>query len=36
MISPITKRLACGDEGIGAMADIGDIVASIRQTVAVS
>jgi phosphopantothenoylcysteine decarboxylase len=28
IVDPVVKRLACGDEGMGAMADIGDIVAA--------
>lgn len=31
IVLPIEKRLACGDIGIGAMADIGDIVTSVGR-----
>ena len=27
---PVTKRLACGETGVGAMADIGDIVRAVE------
>ncbi|KAJ3216639.1 hypothetical protein HK099_005787 [Clydaea vesicula] len=30
-LDPITKQLACGDYGIGAMADVKDIVAFVKR-----
>jgi len=31
VIKPIAKTLACGDEGVGAMADIGEIIAAVKS-----
>ncbi len=31
VIDPVTKLLACGDMGKGAMADVDDIVAIVRR-----
>ena len=31
LIPPISKTLACGDTGVGAMADIKDIVKAVRS-----
>jgi phosphopantothenoylcysteine decarboxylase len=31
IVQPVSKVLACGDEGIGAMADIADIVAALAK-----
>jgi len=30
-VQPIKKKLACGDDGLGAMADISDIISAIRH-----
>ncbi len=30
VVPPISKRLACGDVGVGAMADLGDILAAVE------
>lgn len=32
LVPPVAKKLACGDEGIGAMADITDIVQAVART----
>ena len=31
IVAPISKRLACGDEGAGAMAEVGDIVDAVAR-----
>jgi phosphopantothenoylcysteine synthetase/decarboxylase len=36
VLDPIEKRLACGDTGIGAMEEVGDIVRALVTTVGVS
>ena len=28
---PVSKRLACDDVGVGAMADLGDIVVTVQS-----
>jgi len=33
IVDPVSKKLACGDEGMGAMADIKDIVAAVSAAV---
>jgi phosphopantothenoylcysteine synthetase/decarboxylase len=33
IIPPVTKKLACGDTGIGAMADLGDIIDVVTRFV---
>ena len=30
IVPPVTKTLACGDEGVGALAEVGDIVAAVK------
>jgi len=30
LVNPVAKRLACGDEGVGAMADINDIIKAVN------
>lgn len=32
VVAPTTKRLACGDVGVGGLADVPDIVAAIEQS----
>jgi phosphopantothenoylcysteine decarboxylase len=32
IVGPITKRLACGDVGVGAMAEVDEIVASVEAS----
>ena len=32
VIAPIAKRLACGDEGVGAMAEIPELIAAVETT----
>jgi phosphopantothenoylcysteine decarboxylase len=32
IVGPITKRLACGDIGVGAMADVDEIVAAVQAS----
>ena len=32
VVPPVSKRLACGDVGIGAMASVEDVVAAVRIT----
>jgi phosphopantothenoylcysteine decarboxylase len=34
IVGPITKALACGDTGIGAMAEVADVVASVQAMLA--
>lgn len=34
VVPPITKQLACGDVGVGAMAEVPDVVAAVRDAVA--
>ncbi len=34
VISPITKLLACGDTGVGAMAEVADIADTVRDAIA--
>jgi len=34
VVPPITKALACGDVGVGAMAEVPDVVAAVRDAVA--
>lgn len=34
IVGPVTKTLACGDVGLGAMAEVPDIVAAVRRMVA--
>ena len=34
IVGPITKALACGDTGIGAMAEVTDVVASVQAMLA--
>jgi phosphopantothenoylcysteine decarboxylase len=34
IVSPVVKELACGDVGIGGLADVGDIVAAIEEMAA--
>lgn len=34
VVGPITKALACGDTGIGAMAEVSDIVAAVQTILA--
>jgi phosphopantothenoylcysteine decarboxylase len=34
LVDPITKRLACGDEGVGAMAEVVDLVAAVADVLA--
>jgi len=36
IVGPVTKRLACGDVGIGAMAEVDEIVAAVVATAALS
>jgi phosphopantothenoylcysteine decarboxylase len=36
VLDPIEKRLACGDTGIGAMEEVGDIVRALVTTIGVS
>ena len=31
VIPPVSKRLACGDVGVGAMASVDDIVAAVAE-----
>jgi len=31
-VPPVAKKLACGDEGVGAMAKIDDIVRTVEQS----
>ncbi len=33
MVNPISKRLACGDEGVGGIADMADIVAALPSLI---
>jgi phosphopantothenoylcysteine decarboxylase len=33
VVGPITKRLACGDVGVGAMAEVDEIVAAVAGTI---
>jgi phosphopantothenoylcysteine decarboxylase len=34
VVPPVTKQLACGDVGVGAMAEVPDVVAAVRDAVA--
>ena len=34
VVPPVTKALACGDVGVGALADVGDIVAAVNDVLA--
>ena len=34
IVPPVTKTLACGDVGVGGLADVGDIVAAVNEMVA--
>jgi phosphopantothenoylcysteine decarboxylase len=34
IVPPICKTLACGDVGVGAMAEVADIVAAVQATLA--
>ena len=34
IVAPQSKALACGDVGIGAMADVPDLVAAVRELLA--
>jgi phosphopantothenoylcysteine decarboxylase len=34
VVSPVTKQLACGDVGTGALADVGDVVAAVTELLA--
>jgi len=34
IVSPITKTLACGDTGVGAMAEVADVVAAVQTMLA--
>jgi phosphopantothenoylcysteine decarboxylase len=31
IVPPVTKRLACGDVGVGAMAEVGEIVKAVSK-----
>jgi phosphopantothenoylcysteine decarboxylase len=35
VVPPQSKRLACGDTGVGAMAEVGEIVAAVESQVRV-
>lgn len=34
IVAPVTKQLACGDVGVGAMAEVPDVVAAVRDAFA--
>jgi phosphopantothenoylcysteine decarboxylase len=34
VVPPVTKQLACGDVGVGGLADVGDIVAAVNEVLA--
>ena len=34
IVGPVTKALACGDTGVGAMADVADVVAAVQTMLA--
>ena len=34
VVPPVTKTLACGDVGVGGLADVGDIVAAVKDVLA--
>ena len=31
VVEPVCKKLACGETGVGALADIGDITSRVKQ-----
>ena len=34
VVPPVTKQLACGDVGVGGLADVGDIAAAVNEVLA--
>jgi phosphopantothenoylcysteine decarboxylase len=34
IVGPITKALACGDTGVGAMAEVADVVVAVQTMLA--
>ena len=34
VVPPVTKTLACGDVGVGGLADVGDVVAAVNDVLA--